>query len=382
MNNAARLKVLFIVPHPVEGPSTRFRVSQFLPYLAAGGIDGEVRPLFGSAEARIIYGEGRTVRKALLTLRAAVHRMIDVASAGRYDLVYVLREAFPFGPPVFEALLAHRAGRMVFDFDDAIYVRSTAYRNALDRLRDFGKPAWLCRRADIVVPGSRHLAMFARHSGAAVERISILPTVVDTDAFRPDPARRNAARLTIGWIGTPRGTSYLHALRPAMIRLAAAHPEARFVFVGAEPFECPGVDISFPPWALEREVSDLQSFDIGLMPLADDEEARGKCGFKIIEYMAAGAVVVCSPVGANCDIVDDGVTGLFAMHPDDWGDALLRLAGDKELRGRLAAAGRCAAQERFSFDVIAPRLLAVIRAAAMGRILPPIPGAVVAQASV
>ena len=367
MTKRAALKVLFIVPHPIEGPSTRFRVAQFLPYLAQHGIEGHLRPLFGSCAAAVIYGEGQLVRKVALTLRAAIERLGDVVAAGGYDLVYILREAFPFGPPLLERLLARRAGRVIFDFDDAIYVPSTAYRNALDRLRDFTKPAWLARRADAVVPGSRHLAEFARRAGADPERIAILPTVVDTDVFFPDPARRDPDRLTIGWIGTPRGTSYLHALRAAMAQVAAECPAARFVFVGAEPFACPGVSVQFPSWQLEREVADLQSFDIGLMPLADDEEARGKCGFKIIEYMAVGAAVVCSPVGANADIVSDGVTGFFADTPESWSNALLRLARDAELRTRMGHEGRRVAQCRFSLAATAPRLLSVIRAAAAGQ---------------
>lgn len=363
----APLRVLFIVPHPIEGPSTRFRIAQYLPYLAAHGVTATLRPLFTSDEARVIYGQGAMAAKVMLTLRAALRRVGDVIRAGRYDLVYILREAFPFGPPVFERLLHWRSGRMAFDFDDAIHVPSTAYSNVLDRLRDFGKPARLIRQADAVVPGSAYLARFAGAAGADRARITILPTVVDTEVFRPDPARRSADHLTIGWIGTPRGSSYLHPLLPAMQRVTKAHPEARFVFVGATPFPCDGVDARFPDWRLDREVADVQSFDIGLMPLTDDEEARGKCGFKIIEYMAAGAAVVCSPVGANRDIVVEGKTGLFASTPQDWGDALLRLAADPALRAAMAAAGRRRAQESYSLAVTSPQLLRLLREAVAAR---------------
>ena len=365
------LRVLFIVPHPIEGPSTRFRIAQYLPYLAEHGVKATLRPLFTSSEARVIYGSAGLVPKVVLTLRAAFRRVGDVLRAGRFDLVYILREAFPFGPAWFERLLHWRADRMVFDFDDAIHVPSTAYVNALDRLRDFSKPARLVRRADAVVPGSRYLAAFAAAAGADRSRMSVLPTVVDTDVFRPDPARRDPAHLTVGWIGTPRGSSYLHPLRPAMQRLADAHPGARFVFVGAVPFDCGALDVRFADWRLDREVADVQSFDIGLMPLTDDEEGRGKCGFKIIEYMAAGAAVICSPVGANRDIVKDGATGLFATEPKDWGDALLKLATDGTLRHHMGRAGRACAVESYSLAVTSPRLLRILRAAASGRPLDP-----------
>lgn len=361
------LRVMFIVPHPIEGPSTRFRIAQYLPHLAQSGIEATLRPLFTSQEAQVIYGDGAIPTKVLLTLRAAMRRMGDVAKAGRYDLVYILREAFPFGPAWFERLLQWRAGRMAFDFDDAIYVPSTAFTNVLDRLRVFAKPAQLCQRADAVVAGSSHLARFAAAAGADPTRISVVPTVVDTEVFKPEFALRDPAHLTVGWIGTPRGSSYLHPLLSGMQRLAAAHPNARFVFVGAMPFDCQNLNVSFPQWKLDREVADLQSFDIGLMPLTDDEEARGKCGFKIIEYMSVGAPVVCSPVGANCDIVEQDRTGLFASQPHDWGDALLKLAADPAMRAQMGRAGRARAVEKFSLAVTAPHLVQILRAAAAGR---------------
>lgn len=358
------IRVLFIVPHPVEGPSTRFRVVQFLPYLRRHGVEGELRPLFTSDEAQVIYGPGGAVRKAALTLRAALRRLRDVADAGRFDVVYILREAFPFGPPWFERALAGRARRMIFDFDDAIYTPSTSFSNPLDRMRDWSKPAALVRRADAVVPGSEVLAGFARRFCADPTRIEVLPTVVDADVYTPDASARHHGSVTIGWIGTPRNTSYLHPLRTAFEAVAAARPEARFVFVGAEPFECGAAPATFREWRLERELSDLRSFDIGIMPLADDEQARGKCGFKLIEYMSVGAACVASPVGANPAILQPGQTGLFASTPEEWTAALSRLVADPGLRRRMAATGRAIVESRFCLGVVAPRLLAMIRRAA------------------
>jgi glycosyltransferase involved in cell wall biosynthesis len=268
---------------------------------------------------------------------------------------------------VIERLLHWRAGRLVFDFDDAIHVPSSAYANGLDRLRDFGKPAWLAGQADLVVPGSAHLAEFAIGAGADPRRVCVLPTVVDTGIFRPDPARRDPGRLTIGWIGTPRGTSYLHPLLPAMQNVSQTCPNARFVFVGAEPFDCGGLDVSFPAWQLDREVADVQSFDIGLMPVTDDAEGRGKCGFKIIEYMAAGAAVVCSPVGANRDIVLPGKTGFFATTPEDWAHQMLTLARDPALRAEMGSRGRARAEALYSLAATSPRMLQILHAAAEGR---------------
>lgn len=356
----APLRVLFVVPHPIEGPSTRFRVSQFLPYLALNGVEGELRPLLSSADARIVYAEGRTAAKAAITARALLRRIRGLAEARRFDVAYVLREAFPFGPPLLERALKRAAGRLIFDFDDAVYAPSTAYRNALDRFRDFGKTATSIAMADHVVAGSEYLAAFARAHVTDQAGVTVLPTVVDCEAFSPAPAPRPDRPFTVGWIGTPRGTSYLLPLVGAMRALAARVPEIRFVFVGAEPFDCGDLPVSFPEWRLDREIEDIRGFDVGIMPLADDEEARGKCGFKLIEYMACAVPTVASPVGANRDIVEPGTTGLFAAGEAEWIDAIASIAENPRLRERLSAEGRLAAVARYSTAAIAPRLLDVL----------------------
>ncbi|MDQ0321107.1 glycosyltransferase involved in cell wall biosynthesis [Pararhizobium capsulatum DSM 1112] len=360
--SSRKLRVLFILPHPIEGPSSRFRVYQFLPFLKEHGIEATLSPLLSSALAPLIYEKGKTFRKVLLTFYGGLRRIYDVLRSPRYDVVYVLREAFPFGPPWLERLMAAGSGRMIFDYDDAIYVSSTAYDNPLDRFRDFSKTEKLIRMADHVSAGSRYLAAFAARHKHTPGTISVVPTVVGTADFRPAPPG-NDDHFTIGWIGTPRGTAYLRSLRDAMTMVSQALPKARFVFVGAEPFECGSVPVEFRKWRLEQEVADIQSFDVGIMPLFDDEEARGKCGFKLIAYMAAGLPVVCSPVGANTDIVVEGISGFFAETAEEWARALIRLGEDKELRQNFAKNGRKRVEESFSLAVVAPKVLSILRGA-------------------
>lgn len=355
------MRVLFILPYPIEGPSSRFRVYQFLPYLEARGISCTVRPFLPSSLIGHLYSEGALARKVMSTARGLYGRLEDTLDARRHDLVFVLREAFALGPPLLESLLAKRAGRLVFDFDDAIYTGSLAYDNPIDRLRDFGKPAKLIAMADRVIAGSPHLARYAERF-ADPGRICVLPTVVDPMVYQPGPAREHGT-ITIGWIGTPRGSGYLRDLLPVFSSVAQERPQVRFVFVGAEPFEPGPVPIRFKRWALAEEVSDLQNFDIGIMPLTDDEETRGKCGFKLIQYMSVGVAPVCSPVGANRGIVEDGVTGLFAENSADWRTHLLRLVDDLELRRRFGAAGRARVIAEFSLASVAPRLLRVLEEA-------------------
>ncbi|MCW6511337.1 glycosyltransferase family 4 protein [Lichenifustis flavocetrariae] len=363
MSAAAALRVLFIVPHPIEGPSSRFRVYQFQPYLEAHGIEVTVRPLVPSRAAMRLYEPGGLVAKAAITTIAAAERLGDILRAGQFDVVYLLREAFPFGPPWIEHALKRRAGRLIFDFDDAIYLRSLVYRNPLDRFRDFGKTEAIIRLADHVVVGSRHLQEFASRF-TRQDNITIVPTVVDTDVFRPAD-HLQLGTLTIGWIGTPRGSSYLRGLLGAMRHLCRRFNHLRFVFIGAEPFGVGDLPVTFQPWRMATEVADIQAFDIGLMPLTDDEETRGKCGFKLIEYMSLGIPTVSSPVGANCDIVEDGRSGLFATSEAEWIAAIGELIERPDLRRTLAENGRRRVVASYSLASAAPQLLRLITAAAL-----------------
>ena len=354
-------KVLFIAPHPIEGPSTRFRICQFLPALEQADIGWDLRPFLSSRMAPVAYRPGGVGAKLAVTAWGAASRIADVVRASRADLVWVLREAFPVGPPLLERALDAACGRLAFDFDDAIWVPATNFANPLDRLRDWDRPAKIIARADRVIAGSRLLAEYAR-AHAAPERVSILPTVVDTARFRPSP-RAPDGTVVVGWIGTPRNTSYLQAVWPALAEAARATPALRYVLVGAEPFDTADVPVRFVPWTLAGEIADIQGFDIGIMPLADDAQARGKCGFKIIEYMACGVPAVASPVGANPDVLADGITGRLAADHAGWLAALTELARDSALRHAMGQAARARAVEQFSTDAVAPRFVGLVREA-------------------
>ncbi len=355
------IRVLFIVPHPIEGPSSRFRVYQFLPYLKANGIDAQVRPFVSSRHVHALYRGNNTVTKIAITALACLNRMADIVRASRYDVVYVLREAFPFGPPIVERALTWTGARLVFDFDDAIWLRELVYDNPLDRLRDWGKPAKLAARASHVVVGSQHLANYARKHTLRDDAISIIPTVVDSSAYLPLTETRTDDVLTIGWVGTPRGSkAFLETLIPIMRDFSVRYPHVQWQFVGAEPFDVGHLPVEFITWELHKEVRNIQSFDIGLMPLTDDAFNRGKCGFKLIQYMNCGIPVVCSPVGANCDIVEHGASGYFANEPEEWSSALAKLIEDASLRVAMGKHGRLRAEQEYSLAIQAPRLLDVL----------------------
>ena len=356
------MRVLFIAPHPIEGPSSRYRVYQFLPYLQSCGVEARVRPFVNSKLLHLAFEQGRSFTKTIGLVGATMRRCVDALGAGKWDIIYVHRDAFPFGPPVFERAFKRLGKRLVFDFDDAIFLRSGIYSNFWDRFKDLAKPAKVIRMADRTVVGNEYLRQYAaRHS----DRVSVLPTVVDTDYYTPASRASGQGPLTVGWIGTPSSGRYVEDLLPVFRELAATG-QFRFECIGLQPFPTDGLDIRFKPWSLDTEVADLHGFDIGIMPLYDDAEAKGKCGLKLLQYLAVGIPTVSSPVGVNADMIRPMENGLLASSRSEWTEALASLAEDAELRARLGAAGRETAEREYSLHVAGPLMLAILEAVHSG----------------
>jgi len=218
----------------------------------------------------------------------------------------------------------------------------------------------IMRRASIVVVGNAYLADRARAAGA--KRVELVPTVVDLERYRADRGSDGRA-FTIGWIGSPSTAKYLARLAPVLAGFCRAH-DARLVVVGAREVSLDHVQVELKPWSEATEVEDILGFDVGIMPLPDDPWERGKCGYKLIQYMACARPVIASPVGANRQIVEHGVNGFLATTDDEWRSALEMLYAAPELRARLGAAGRRKVQTAYSTRVTAPHLANLLKVAA------------------
>jgi glycosyltransferase involved in cell wall biosynthesis len=362
----SRVRALALSPVPYEGAGCRYRIAQYIPHLAAQGIDLEIAPFFDREFFELVYQPGHTARKALLFLRQAIGRLRTVLQHSRYDLVVIYREALPVGPPIVEAMLAAAKVPLVYDFDDAVFLSNTSEANRwIAALKNPHKTGAIIRRCDQVIAGNEFLAAYARRFNPSVH---VIPTSIDVDLFvpraesRPDPTP-SSAPLTVGWIGTPTTASYLIPLAPVLRGLAAEHAFEFHVAGSTAAMAFDGVPTRNLQWSLDREVELFNQCDIGVYPLPDDDWARGKCGFKAIQFMSCGVPVVASAVGVNREIVQDGVNGFLASTPGEWRQKLSALMGDGELRRRMGAAGRRTIQARYSLQVNGPRVAAVIGAA-------------------
>lgn len=359
-----RVRVLALSPMPIEGAGCRFRIAQYVPYLRDAGFDVTISPFYTPEFFRLVYQPGHHLRKSATSLALVWRRLRETLAVDRYDLVFLYREAIPIGPPVIERMIARRGLPIVYDFDDAIFLPSVSEANrVVSFLKAPGRVADVLRLSAEVIVGNDYLAEYARRYHP---RVSVIPTAVDTSRFVPAPASGAAGRPVVGWIGSPTTFPYLESLAGVLREVAARHPFTLKVSGAGRPVHFPGLDVVEAPWSLEDEVSLFNTCDVGVYPLTDDEWARGKCGFKAIQFMACGVPVVAASVGVNREIVEDGVNGFLAASPGEWVEKLERLLADGALRQRFGAAGRRTIEARYSIGVTAPRLADVLRAAVRG----------------
>jgi glycosyltransferase involved in cell wall biosynthesis len=358
------LKLLALSPIPEEGAGCRFRIVQYIPSLEAAGFEVTLSTLFTRDFFRLVYQPGRYASKSIAFAGLAARHLASLTRVTQYDLVFLYREVLPIGPAIAEQMIGRRARPpMVFDFDDAIFLPNVSDANRLiAALKVPGKVARIIGASDRVIAGNDYLASYARRFNSDVVTI---PTSVDTTRFVPRPAGATTTpsdrRPIVGWIGSPTTTHYLQMLVPVLQRVHARVPFTLRVSGAGQPVECPGVPVENVAWSLDREVDLFNTCDVGVYPLPDDEWAKGKCGFKAIQFMACGVPVVAAAVGVNRDIIEDGVNGFLASTADAWVEKLERLLSDAALRARFAAAGRRTIEARYAVAVNGPRLAAALR---------------------
>jgi len=354
------MKILAFLKYGTLAASTRQRLVQYEPFLARAGIEVEYLPLLDNDHVRRLAA-GRRASPTEVAGRYS-KRIYQLLTRRDFDLLWVHCELFPYLPGLFERLAAATGKPIVFDYDDAIFHMYDASGNRVVRALLGKKLQPLLRRASLCLCGNRYLLDYAsRFSPDAM----LLPTVVDTEVYRPAEPRTPPAPVTIGWIGSPSTWPYVRPLLPLLRELAETR-DVRIRVVGAGPGAradaFPGLDLV--EWSEESEVEEVRAMDIGIMPLPDETWAKGKCGYKLIQYMACALPVVASPVGVNCEIIATGENGFLAGAQEEWREALGRLIGDSELRRTFGAAGRRRAEERYSLKVHAPRLVEALRSLA------------------
>ena len=355
------MRVLFLTKYHTKGASSRYRALQYLPYLQAQGVSCEVHPLFDNGYLQIRYQTGRV--SLVKTLFAFVSRLVTILRAKHYDVIYIEAEALPYFSALPERILNWKKLPYVVDYDDAIFHNYDAHSRTLVRRLLAGKIAKVMAQSAMVSAGNDYLASYAAQAGA--QRIEQLPTVIDLEKYPSAPLSRNdssPSSIRIGWIGSPSTAKYLKTIAPALAQVCAKW-RAELVLVGSGAIELEGVPTQIIEWSEREEVAAIQSFDIGIMPLVDSPWERGKCGFKLVQYMACSLPVVASPVGVNQQIVQPE-NGFLAKDEQQWVQALGRLIESASLRQSMGEQGRQLVEQKYCLQVTAPKMLQMLRTAA------------------
>ncbi len=343
-------KVLFIAAHrPDRSPSQRFRFEQYINFLTDNNYTCVFSYLIDEKSDKVFYSKGKYFGKLLIFIKSFFKRLADVYTASSCDIVFIQREAFMTGSVLFEKLFSLTKAKVIFDFDDSIWKQQetdATANKALLWLKRPSKTADIIRLSSLVFAGNEYLANYARNYN---NKVVIVPTTIDTEEYKPKTIPASDNRVCIGWSGSITTIDHFQFALPALEKLKAKYKDKIYIkVIGDKDYKNEALEIQGIGWSKKDEISELQSFDIGIMPLPDDEWAKGKCGLKGLQYMALGIPTVMSPVGVNKDIIKDGEDGYLASSTEEWVSKISSLIDSTMLRQQMGEKGRRVVEEKYS----------------------------------
>lgn len=328
------MNIAFIVPYPRgKAPSQRFRFEQQLENLEKNNVSYEFYPFLSDKAFDNLYNKGEYFSKTINIVISFIRRFLVLFRLVNYDFIFLHREASPIGPPVFEWLIAKvLRKKIIYDFDDAIWMTNTSSANKIvSKIKWHNKVKSICKWSYKISCGNDFLANFAKKYNKKVE---IIPTTVDMEFVHNKTKYQKTDKIVIGWTGTHSTIIYLYDIEKLLAKLQAEQPFEFYVISNKDPeFQC--LKYKYTSWKENTEIEDLLEFNIGIMPLKDDKWAKGKCGFKAIQYMSLGIPAVVSNVGVNSKIVDDCLNGFVCNNNTEWIIALQNLITKESLRIKL-----------------------------------------------
>lgn len=352
------MKALFLVLHRKDrSPGQRYRHEQYIGFLEENGITCTFSPLLKTKEEDLIfYSGGSTIKKITVGLKALLRRWKDVQRANQFDYVFIYRDAFFFGT-FYEKMLSKKKPKLIYDFDDAIWLMDKNPNQGLfNLLKNPEKTDEITKLCDHVIVGNEYLAA---HAKAFNPSVSIIPSTIDMDFYRRagQPAKE---KTCIGWTGSFSTVKHFQTVEPALETIKEKYGDlVYFKVIGDANYENKKLSIKGIPWQSATEVIDLGELDIGLMPLPDNEWTKGKCAMKGLQYMALSIPTIMSPVGVNQNIIMDGENGFLAMTEQEWVDKLSMLIENPDLRKKMGEAGRKTVEEDFSVEANRDKWLAI-----------------------
>ncbi|CAN5760629.1 glycosyltransferase family 4 protein [soil metagenome] len=350
---------MVICPHPENiAPGQRLKYEQYFDHWTEHGYDVKVSPFFSSRMQSILYSKSNKFEKTFWVLRAYVKRIVTLFTLKKYDLVYVFLWVTPFGYPLMEKLYVTMNKNMVYDIDDAIFMKAKSIMNrSIDFIRGRSKPFFLMKHAKHVIACTPFLTEVAVTYN---EHVTDISSTINTDTYLPDNNYRNDHKIVLGWSGSHSTSPFLYLLKDVLLELNEK-VSFKLLVMGDASFNIEGLDVEAISWTVDDEVPTLQRFDIGLYPLPlDNKWVLGKSGLKALQYMAVGVPVVATAIGANYRIIENGKTGFLVKTKEEWLAKLLLLMNDPELRKNIGQASRQNVEQNYSIHSTAPVYLSII----------------------
>lgn len=353
-------KILFIVSHrPGRSPSQRYRFEQYLIYFESQGFDWELSEIITEKDDKVFYDSGNYFEKAWILFKSIFIRLNDLKRAKNFDVIFIQREALLLGSSFFEKQF-FKKNKVVFDFDDSIWLLDTSPENKkFEFLKNPDKTKINIKHAHCVIAGNSFLANYAKQFNP---NTVVIPTTIDSNFHIPKPELRNKEKIVIGWSGSISTIKHFEMAIPALKEIQNKYPnQIEIHVIGQGSYFHPEINVISKNWSATTEVDDLNSFDIGIMPLPDDEWVKGKCGLKGLSYMACGVATIMSHVGVNSEIIEHGANGFLATNQQEWVNYLSELIENSDLRHQMGQSGRETVVKNYSVNANKVKYLEVLK---------------------
>ncbi len=355
---SSNMKVLLLSKYGNLGASSRVRSYQYLQYLENNRIDITISELFSDKYLEILYKTGRSSIKIIFI--AYLKRFYILCKAlilRQYDVFWIEKELFPWTPFMFEAFF-YKANTPVFvDYDDPIFHFYDSHKNALVRHLLGKKITKVMRTASHVSLSSHYMYDYAKERG--LQKISIIPPAVDFSRYKKIK-KDNTNICTIGWIGSPSATKYLHTIEEALIEINRNY-NVEFILIGAGTNVPKSIPFTNVIWSEETEEEEMSRFDIGIMPLSNDFSSVARDHYKLVKYMASSIPYVASAVRESILVTRNGKNGFIAKNNEDWVNSLSYLIENTEQRKIIGENGYLIAKESFSIEVVHKEIVKVLK---------------------
>ena len=354
-------RLVIIVPYPLgEAPSQRFRFEQYINLIENEGFTVEFHAFLSDKTWKALYKQGSFFAKAFGMLGSFWRRFMLMFKLRSADVIFIHREASMIGPPIFEWIIAKiLRKKYIYDFDDAIWLPNYSATNAkFQRLKAYGKVKKIMKWAHAISAGNDYLKEFASQFNP---NVMVIPTTIDLEHVHNRLTNHQVEIPVIGWTGTHTTMNYLDELVPILQELEKTHTFIFRVISNQSPsfsLNC----LEFVKWNKETEIEDLARINIGVMPLTDTIWAKGKCGFKGLQYMALEIPSVMSPVGVNTTIIEHGINGFLCSTPEEWKQTLILLLENEDLRTEIGKKGFQTVKERYSVEANLTHYLEILNA--------------------